>query len=77
MTPGGCQFISHNRQDCERSIGLGADTQRDAYGKPEGWCWSCWKDYKIRVLESVMLPGQLARARTLLAINRSAFVVIP
>lgn len=43
--------------DCEHYIGLPgksighpdkpADDTVDEYGKPNGWCWSCWKSHQI------------------------------
>ncbi len=58
----GCTFAGPGRGDCEHSIGLpgksipgqhdGEDDTVDVYGRPNGWCWSCWKSYKIQILES-------------------------
>ena len=62
---GGCILAGPGRGDCSHFIGLpgenipgqhdGPDTE-DVYGKPNGWCWSCWKSQMIaektaRVLE--------------------------
>jgi len=54
---GGCTYTRFGRGDCEHFVGLpglsipdqhdGDDDTVDAYGKPNGWCWSCWKSYKI------------------------------
>lgn len=58
---GGCTLAGPGRGDCEHFIGLpglsepgqhdGDDDTVDAYGKPNGWCWSCWKSYRIAKLE--------------------------
>ena len=42
-------------RDCEHAIGLpgkhdGPETE-DIYGKPSGWCWSCWKSHQIGKLQ--------------------------
>lgn len=52
----GCLYTGSGRGDCEHFIGLpgksipgqhdGGDDTVDVYGKPNGWCWSCWKSYK-------------------------------
>lgn len=34
----------------ERVIGDGTDSTEDEYGKPNEWCWSCWKSYQIDTL---------------------------
>jgi len=54
---GGCTLAGPKRGDCSHFIGLpghampgqhdGPDDTVDHYGKPNGWCWSCWKDKKI------------------------------
>jgi len=61
---GGCTFTGPGRGDCAHFIGLpglkipgqhdGPDDTLDAYGKPNGWCWSCWKSHKIEVLERIL-----------------------
>jgi hypothetical protein len=66
---GGCTLAGPGRGDCERFIGLpgrsipgrhdGPDDTVDAYGKPNGWCWSCWKSKQI-----VDLRGMLAAIRS-------------
>lgn len=58
---GGCAFACLGRGDCESAVGLpgksipgqhdGLDDTVDAYGKPNGWCWSCWKSRRINDLE--------------------------
>lgn len=58
----GCTLSKSGRGDCENYIGLpgesipgqhdGDDDTVDAYGKPNGWCWSCWKSYRIKELEN-------------------------
>ena len=57
---GGCTLAGSGRGDCDHFIGLpgksipgvhdGPDDTVDVYGKPNGWCWSCWKDHEIREL---------------------------
>jgi len=57
----GCLLSGPDRGDCEHYVGLpgisipdqhdGPDDTFDAYGKPNGWCWLCWNQYKIRELE--------------------------
>lgn len=47
--------------DCEYRIGIpgtsipgahdGPDDTVDVYGKPNGWCWMCWKTYQIEQLQ--------------------------
>lgn len=59
---GGCTFAGPGRGDCEHFIGLpgksipglhdGPDDTVDVYGKPNGWCWSCWKSHQIRNLRA-------------------------
>jgi len=45
---GGCERLGPGG-DCERYIGLhGPDDTVDVYGKPNGWCWSCWKGYQLK-----------------------------
>jgi hypothetical protein len=61
---GGCTLAGPGRGDCAHFIGLpgesipnqhdGADDTLDVYGKPNGWCWSCWKDQKIARAESAL-----------------------
>ena len=48
--------------DCEHMIGLpgksipgqhdGPDDTVDAYGKPNGWCWSCWRGHQLDELRA-------------------------
>lgn len=33
----------------------GRDDTVDEYGKPNGWCWSCWKTHQIEQLNSLLL----------------------
>lgn len=57
----GCAFAGPGRGDCEHAVGLpgksvpgqhdGPDDTVDAYGKPNGWCWFCWRGYRIARLE--------------------------
>ena len=59
---GGCTLSGPGRGDCEHAVGLpgksipgqhdGQDDTVDAYGKPNGWCWSCWKSKRIAELEA-------------------------
>ena len=54
---GSCTFAAPGRGDCEHFIGLpgksipgqhsGPDDTVDYYGKPNGWCWHCWRAYQI------------------------------
>lgn len=63
----GCTMAGPGRGDCEHFVGLpgmsipgqhdGPDDTVDEFGKPNGWCWSCWKDYKILQLE-IKLRGR-------------------
>lgn len=56
----GCQLAGPGRGDCAHFVGLpghtiegvhdGSDATVDVYGKPNGWCWSCWKDLRIERL---------------------------
>lgn len=54
----GCSLAGPGRGDCFHFIGYpspihkpgqhdGFDDTVDSYGKPNGWCWSCWKDYRL------------------------------
>jgi len=53
----GCAYAGPSRGDCAHFIGLpgksipgqhdGTDDTVDCYGKPNGWCWHCWKDHKL------------------------------
>ncbi len=58
LTDGGrCHFATAGRGDCWNYVGLpgrsipgkhdGPDDTRDHYGKPNGWCWLCWKSYQL------------------------------
>jgi len=58
MSGHGCEYSgSPGRGDCENFIGLpgesipgqhdGDDDTVDHYGKPNGWCWYCWKSYQL------------------------------
>lgn len=57
---GGCTLAREARGDCEHFVGLpgksipgqhdGPDDTVDVYGKPNGWCWSCWKSHQIVAL---------------------------
>ena len=59
---GGCLFSGPGRGDCAHFVGLpgksipgqhdGPDDSVDCYGKPNGWCWSCWKDNHISQLKA-------------------------
>jgi hypothetical protein len=59
---GGCVLAGPGRGDCENSVGLpgqsvpgqhdGDDDTVDACGKPNGWCWPCWKSRQIAQLQS-------------------------
>lgn len=58
----GCTLAGPGRGDCAHAVGLpgrsipgqhdGPDDTVDVYGKPNGWCWSCWKDHRIARLEA-------------------------
>ncbi len=53
----GCSLAGPGSGDCEHFVGLpglsmpgqhdGKDDTVDAWGKPNGWCWSCWKSKRI------------------------------
>ena len=57
---GGCAFSGPGRGDCEHFVGLpgvsvtgqhdGPDDTVDHCGKPNGWCWSCWKSHQLQAL---------------------------
>ena len=61
----GCTLAGPGRGDCAHFVGLpgksipgqhdGKDDTVDCYGKPNGWCWSCWKDYKLQVAKTELL----------------------
>lgn len=58
----GCTLAGPGRGDCAHFVGLpghsipgqhdGPDDTVDVYGKPNGWCWSCWKDHKLTLLRA-------------------------
>jgi len=58
----GCTMVGPGRGDCEHFVGLpgisnpgqhdGPDDTVDEYGKPYGWCWSCWKSHIIAQLRT-------------------------
>lgn len=54
---GGCLHAGTGRGDCEHFVGLPGleeDVQHDGprtqdhYGKPNGWCWPCWRGRQAR-----------------------------
>lgn len=57
LNGGGCYFATSGRGDCYNYVGLpgrsipgrhdGYDDTVDHYGKPNGWCWSCWKSRQL------------------------------
>lgn len=61
---GGCELVAKGRGDCEHFVGLpgksipgqhdGPDDTLDVYGKPNGWCWSCWKSLQIRRITTAL-----------------------
>lgn len=61
---GCCTLAGPGRGDCEHAVGLpgisipgqhdGEDDTKDCYGKPNGWCASCWKSEQIRVLQNAL-----------------------
>lgn len=58
---GTCLLAGPGRGDCEHAVGLpgpsipgqhdGPDDTVDAYGKPNGWCWMCWRGKKVERAE--------------------------
>ena len=68
-----CTFAGPGRGDCEHFIGLpgfsipnqhdGPDITKDSYGKPNGWCWQCWKSYQIAKLHSALTVTRKALQR--------------
>jgi hypothetical protein len=60
---GCCLYAGPGRGDCEHFVGLpgksipgqhdGDDDTVDVYGRPNGWCWSCWKGYQLREYQQV------------------------
>lgn len=65
---GTCLLAGPGRGDCEHAVGLqghripnqhdGPDDTVDAYGKPNGWCWMCWRGKKIEMLERSILRAR-------------------
>lgn len=59
---GKCELAGIGRGDCGHYVGLsgtsipgrhdGPDDTVDEYGKPNGWCWQCWKSHQIASLGS-------------------------
>ena len=64
---GGCEIAGPGRGDCAHFIGLpgtsipdrhdGPDDTLDCYGKPNGWCWTCWLGHKASLFQYVILHG--------------------
>jgi hypothetical protein len=51
----GCLLAGPGRGDCLHFLGLPMPgCMTDTYGKPAGWCWSCWKDLKIEETEKAL-----------------------
>ena len=60
---GGCELSGRGRGDCFNAVGLpgetvpdqhdGPDDTVDVYGRPNGWCWQCWKSHQIDELQSI------------------------
>ncbi len=45
-----CHFARPGRGDCAHYVGLPAvldETTTDVYGKPNGWCWWCWRAHQL------------------------------
>jgi len=40
-------FSRPEHADCEQVIGLPSGHPVDAYGKPIGWCWTCWTSHQL------------------------------
>jgi len=67
----GCTLSGPGRGDCMHFVGLpgksipgkhdGPDDTLDCYGKPNGWCWSCWKDYKLETAKAELLTWAVSR----------------
>jgi hypothetical protein len=63
---GGKAGAERSGGDCEHALGLnrpGPDGEAiprstDIYGKPEGWCWWCWKQYQLRQAETALQIAQ-------------------
>ncbi len=61
LSGGGCYFATGGRGDCYHYVGLpgrsvpgqhdGDDDTVDHYGKPNGWCWSCWKSRRLEKMQ--------------------------
>ncbi len=78
-----CTLAGPGRGDCWNFVGLpgksipdhhdGPDDTVDEYGKPNGWCWSCWKSEQIERLRaqviSVMQERQLWHTRSILLLQ--------
>lgn len=74
INDGICTLAGPGRGDCEHFVGLpgysipgqhdGPDDTVDAYGKPNGWCWSCWKSYRLMQAQARIqeLEGRLQGA---------------
>lgn len=64
---GSCEYAGSGRGDCDHWIGLpgdsipnqhdGDDDTVDHYGKPNGWCWQCWKTHTIEALNSAIVKA--------------------
>lgn len=63
----GCSFSGPGRGDCFNFIGLpgrsitgqhdGDDDTVDCYGKPNGWCWWCWRSHQVEKYKSALYNG--------------------
>lgn len=79
---GGCTLAAPGRGDCEHAVGLpgisipdqhdGPDDTEDCYGKPNGWCWSCWKSHQIEKLRAETLSEGHTAAYWLSAFSSAA-----
>jgi predicted nucleic acid-binding Zn-ribbon protein len=58
----GCALAGPGRGDCLHFCGVPAvlnEQTTDVYGKPNDWCWPCWKDWRLERAQS-----ELAAERT-------------
>lgn len=47
-----CRWTGPRREECPDHVGLSAD--RDEYGRPVGWCWTCWIRQETRRLRGAL-----------------------
>lgn len=75
-----CIYSSPERPgDCEHAVGLPGESRKvdhdgatteNVYGKPNGWCWYCWKSYQVdywsaRALDKLPLDDRIDPMRVI------------